>query len=78
MSGDEADGLQHQLKIFNDHREDDHDEICQRFDQVRLEIDDPDVVYTLLKNALADSPAEPYFLSVLQHLLCIRDDQAAR
>ncbi|XP_037088136.1 protein diaphanous-like isoform X2 [Pollicipes pollicipes] len=78
MAADEADGLQNQLKIFNEHKEDDHDEVCQRFDTIRLELDDPDQCYTLLRNSLADSPGEPYFLSVLQHLLCIRDDHNAR
>ena len=32
----------------------------------------------LVKNLVMDSPAEPYFLSILQHLVCIRDDALVR
>lgn len=32
----------------------------------------------MLRNLTTDSPAEPYFLSILQHLLFIRDDVLIR
>ena len=34
--------------------------------------------FELVKNLVMDSPAEPYFLSILQHLVCIRDDALVR
>ena len=39
---------------------------------------DPDEVYKLVRNVNKDTPSEGYFLSVLQHLLLIRDDVYAR
>jgi len=67
-----------QLKIFDDHKEEDFDEFAQRFDNIRLELDDVNEVFELVKNSVMETAAEPYFLSVLQHLLCIRDDYQAR
>ena len=43
-----------------------------RFDNIRLELDDVNECFELVKNLVMDTPAEPYFLSVLQHLVCIR------
>merc|ERR1719471_941823 len=54
------------------------DEFAQRFDNVRLELDDINECFELVKNMVMDTPAEPYFLSIFQHLLCIRDDVAIR
>ena len=34
--------------------------------------------FELVKNLVLDTPAEPYFLSVLQHMVCIRDDSMVR
>ncbi|XP_023337546.1 protein diaphanous isoform X3 [Eurytemora carolleeae] len=67
-----------QLKVFNDHKEEDFDEFAQRFDNIRLELDDVNECFELIKNLVLDSPAEPYFLSILQHLVCIRDDAQIR
>ena len=50
----------------------------ERFDNIRLELDDVNEVFELVKNSVMDTAAEPYFLSVLQHLLCIRDDYQVR
>ena len=49
-----------------------------RFDNIRLELDDVNECFELIKNLVLDSPAEPYFLSILQHLVCIRDDAQIR
>jgi diaphanous 2 len=43
-------------------------------DTFRLELDDVNECFELIKNTVEDSPAEPYLLSIFQHLLCIRDD----
>ncbi|KAG4070818.1 hypothetical protein HA402_011044 [Bradysia odoriphaga] len=72
------DNLKKHFKIFNEIREDDFEELSQRFDSVRLELDDMNDCFEVLKNLVADSPSEPYFLSILQHLLFIRDDNQYR
>jgi len=67
-----------QLKVFNDHKEEDLDEYAQRFDNIRLELDDVNECFEMIKNLVLDTPAEPFFLSVLQHMICIRDDAQIR
>eukprot|EP00092_Neocalanus_flemingeri_P020848 GFUD01022586.1.p1 GENE.GFUD01022586.1~~GFUD01022586.1.p1 ORF type:complete len:1076 (+),score=306.59 GFUD01022586.1:84-3311(+) len=74
LHDDPGDEVQLQLKIFFEHKEEDFDEFAQRFDNIRLELDDVNEVFELVKNSVTETAAEPYFLSVLQHLLCIRDD----
>lgn len=66
------------MKIFNDHKEEDYYEFVQRFDNVRLELDDINDCFEVIKNLVMDSSAEPYLLSILQHLLFIRDDALIR
>ena len=70
--------LENHFKIFNSFREEDYEEFSSRFDHVRLEIDDLNDCFELLKNLVVDTAAEPYFLSILQHLLFIRDDYLYR
>ncbi|KAH8279548.1 hypothetical protein KR018_000402, partial [Drosophila ironensis] len=66
--------LQKHFKIFIERREDDFEEFVQRFDNVTLNMDDATDCFEVLKNLVTDTPSEPYFLSILQHLLYIRDD----
>lgn len=61
-----------------DHKEEDYYEFIQRFDNVRLDLDDVNDCFETVKNFIMDTPAEPYLLSILQHLLFIRDDSAVR
>ena len=70
--------LRVQLKVFYEHRDDDFEEFAGRFDNIRLELEDPNECFELIKNMVIDTPSEPYFLSILQHLLCIRDDVQIR
>lgn len=70
--------LENHFKIFNSFREEDYEEFSSRFDHVRLEIDDINDCFELLKNLVVDTSAEPYFLSILQHMLFIRDDHVYR
>merc|ERR1719219_2037373 len=78
LESDNGEELQLQLKVFNEHKEEDFDEFAQRFDNIRLELDDVNECFELVKNLVLDTPAEPYFLSILQHLVCIRDDALVR
>lgn len=66
------------FKIFNEIREDDFEEFSQRFDNVRLEMDDMNDCFEVLKNIVGETNSEPYLLSILQHLLYIRDDHLFR
>lgn len=65
-------------EIFTESKEEDADELHSRFDNVRMDIDDMQDCFEVLKNATLDTPCEPFFLSILQHLLFIRDDSNIR
>ncbi|PNF42312.1 hypothetical protein B7P43_G05496 [Cryptotermes secundus] len=78
LENDASGDLLVQVKIFNDHKEEDYYEFVQRFDNVRLELDDINDCFEVIKNLVMDSSAEPYLLSILQHLLFIRDDALIR
>ncbi|XP_078323555.1 protein diaphanous homolog 2-like isoform X6 [Crassostrea virginica] len=70
--------LQTHLQIFSDHQEEDFEEFSHRYDNTRVEFEDAQQCFTLIHNSVKDTIAEPYYLSILQHLLCIRDDMYAR
>ncbi|XP_077984469.1 protein diaphanous homolog 2-like isoform X2 [Glandiceps talaboti] len=70
--------LKTQLTVFDELKEDDLEELSQRYQNIRMELDEVDDVFRLINNAVMDTNAEPYFLSILQHLLLIRDDAYAR
>ncbi|XP_076221202.1 diaphanous related formin 1 isoform X2 [Nomia melanderi] len=78
LERDESEDLARHLKIFNDHKEEDYEEFVQRFDHVRLELDDVNDCFEVIKNMVMETSAEPYFLSILQHLLFVRDDASVR
>ncbi|XP_076178549.1 diaphanous related formin 1 [Ptiloglossa arizonensis] len=78
LEKDESEDLARHLKIFSDHKEEDYEEFVQRFDHVRLELDDVNDCFEVIKNMVMDTSAEPYFLSILQHLLFVRDDALVR
>ncbi len=78
MESNASEELRVQLKVFYEHRDEDFDEFAQRFDNIRLELDDVNECFELIKNMVMETPAEPFFLSILQHLLCLRDDVQIR
>ena len=93
LEDDAGEELDLQLKVFVEHKEEDFDEfahryqeyyirnfvfVIPRFDNIRLELDDVNEVFELVRNSVLDTAAEPFFLSILQHLLCIRDDYQIR
>ena len=63
-----------QLKVFEDYKDEDYDEFTARFDSIRLDLDDVGEVFELVRSMCSDTAAEPYLLSIIQHLLCVRDD----
>ncbi|CAH1164833.1 unnamed protein product [Phaedon cochleariae] len=66
--------IKRHFAIFENRRDDDADELHERFDRVRLDMDDIQDCFEVLKNITLDTSSEPYFLSILQHLLFIRDE----
>lgn len=74
----ENDELKLQLNVFLDHCEYDSDDLRGRLEDIRVEMDDVQEVFQVLHNTVKDSAAEQLFLSILQHLLLIRNDYDAR
>uniref|UniRef100_A0A667YCN7 Diaphanous related formin 2 n=1 Tax=Myripristis murdjan TaxID=586833 RepID=A0A667YCN7_9TELE len=73
----ETEELDIQLKVFNENKEEDSIELSHRLDDIRAEMEYP-FVYHLLSNMVKDTGSEAYFLSILQHLLLIRNDYYIR
>ncbi|XP_039185765.1 protein diaphanous homolog 3 isoform X3 [Crotalus tigris] len=67
-----------QLKVFSEHKEEDMIEFSHRLDDIRSEFDDANDVFNLVWNSVKDTSAENCFLSILQHLLLIRNDNFIR
>ncbi|MEQ2310017.1 hypothetical protein AMECASPLE_004434, partial [Ameca splendens] len=91
-----------QLKVFEEHKEEDMMEFSHRLEDIRSEIEYPCVscenavfpfpflyksltlctdagdVFSIVFSMVKDSIAEPYFLSILQHLMLIRNDHLVR
>ncbi|KAL0858771.1 hypothetical protein ABMA27_011242 [Loxostege sticticalis] len=67
-----------QMNVFDTHAAADQDEFLAKFDDVRVDFNDANECFELVKNLAMDTPAEPYLLSILQHLLFIRDDELIR
>ncbi|NWR16747.1 DIAP3 protein, partial [Emberiza fucata] len=72
-----------QLKVFNEHKEEDMIEFSHRLEDIRSELEYDMIfalndVYNMVWNTVKDTSAEGYFLSILQHLLLIRNDYFIR
>ncbi|XP_074470746.1 protein diaphanous homolog 3-like isoform X2 [Sebastes fasciatus] len=67
-----------QLKVFEEHKEEDMIEFSHRLEEIRGELDDVGDVFSIVQSLVKDSSAEPYFLSILQHLMLIRNDYLVR
>ncbi|XP_053240689.1 protein diaphanous homolog 3 isoform X2 [Podarcis raffonei] len=72
------DALDIQLKVFCEHTEEDMIEFSHRLEDIRLDFDEANDVYNVVWNTVKDTSAEGYFLSILQHLLLIRNDSFIR
>lgn len=78
LEKDENDHVKVQLNILLQHKEDDWDDFYQKYDNIRVEMDSVDECFQLLNSHLVNTNSEPYFLSILQHLLFIREDPFTR
>ncbi|XP_030427812.1 protein diaphanous homolog 1 isoform X2 [Gopherus evgoodei] len=74
----ENEELKVQLSVFEEHGEEDSEDLRSRLEDIRIEMDDFSEVFQILLHTVKDSKAEPFFLSILQHLLLIRNDYEAR
>ncbi|XP_043830014.1 protein diaphanous homolog 2 isoform X2 [Dromiciops gliroides] len=74
----ENDELDIQLRVFDENKDDDLNELSHRLNDIRAEMDDMNEVYHLLYNMLKDTSSENYLLSILQHFLLIRNDYYVR
>ncbi|XP_061582016.1 protein diaphanous homolog 1-like [Cololabis saira] len=74
----ENEELRVQLLVFDEQTEDDSEDLKARLEDIRIEMDDVREVFEILANTVKDSKAEGHFLSVMQHLLLIRNDYLAR
>nr|XP_058918845.1 protein diaphanous homolog 1 [Kogia breviceps] len=74
----ENDDMRVQLNVFDEQGEEDSYDLKGRLDDIRMEMDDFSEVFQILLNTVKDSKAEQHFLSILQHLLLVRNDYEAR
>lgn len=72
------DGLDIQLKVFDEHKEEDLMEFSHRLEDIRAEFDEVNDLYNMVWNTVKETRAEGYFISILQHLLLIRNDYFIR
>uniref|UniRef100_A0A9L0J9J6 Diaphanous related formin 3 n=1 Tax=Equus asinus TaxID=9793 RepID=A0A9L0J9J6_EQUAS len=72
------DGLDIQLKVFDEHKEEDLIEFSHRLEDIRAELNEAYDVYNMVWNTVKETRAEGYFISILQHLLLIRNDYFIR
>ncbi|XP_042547873.1 protein diaphanous homolog 1 isoform X2 [Dipodomys spectabilis] len=74
----ENDDMKVQLAVFDEQGDEDSYDLKGRLDDIRMEMDDFSEIFQILLNTVKDSKAEPHFLSILQHLLLVRNDYEAR
>uniref|UniRef100_A0A671UA95 Diaphanous related formin 1 n=1 Tax=Sparus aurata TaxID=8175 RepID=A0A671UA95_SPAAU len=76
----ENEELRVQLTVFDEQAEDDSEDLKARLDDIRIEMEYPSTgeVFDIVVNTVKDSKAESHFLSLMQHLLLIRNDYLAR
>lgn len=67
-----------QLKVFEEHKEEDMIEFSHRLEDIKGELDDAGDVFSIVHSMVKGSSAEPYFLSILQHFMLIRNDYLVR
>ncbi|KAF7654349.1 hypothetical protein LDENG_00070900, partial [Lucifuga dentata] len=73
-----------QLKVFEEHKEEDMMEFSHRLEDIKIMYEsltlctDVGDVFSIVQSMVKDSSAEPYFLSILQHLMLIRNDYLVR
>ncbi|XP_030627945.1 protein diaphanous homolog 3-like [Chanos chanos] len=67
-----------QLKVFEEHKEEDMIEFSHRLEDIKGELDDVGDVFNIVHSMVKDTSAETHFLSILQHLMLVRNDYYVR
>ncbi|XP_067949319.1 protein diaphanous homolog 2-like isoform X2 [Watersipora subatra] len=78
LEKDENEAVKVQSNILLSHKDDDADDFSQRTENIRAEFDDSEDCFHLISNSIAHTTTESYFLSILQHLMYIREDPFVR
>jgi len=74
----DQDDLNIQLDIFDERKDDDAVEFQHRYNDITIHMEDLQQLFNIVHTVTQDTTSEPFFLSILQHLLLIRDDVFAR
>ena len=70
--------LQKQLKAFHELAQEDHQELCDRYDALRYDFQSPRDCFDAVLRLVQGTPAEHAFTSILQHLILVRNDALIR
>lgn len=70
--------IKKQLEVFHRYRNEDFEDWQDRFVQHVSELDDPVRCFEIVRQQVLDSDCEGQFLSILQHMSFIRDDENVR
>ncbi|CAH8494231.1 unnamed protein product [Dicrocoelium dendriticum] len=74
LSQSPDEGIQKHISIYQSKAEEDMDALFDRFDAVKCDLDDANQVFQLINRTLSGTKSETKFLSLLQHLLFVRDE----
>ncbi|VDP88055.1 unnamed protein product [Echinostoma caproni] len=66
--------IQNHIQIYRSRAEQDADELFDRFEMAKADLDDSNQVFQILNRTLSGTQSEKAFLSILQHLLFVRDE----
>ncbi|KAJ8387280.1 hypothetical protein AAFF_G00159030 [Aldrovandia affinis] len=78
LSGIRSEALDIQLRVHEEHREEDLLEFSHRLEDIKSELDDVGDVFSMVLSGVRGTAAEGHFLSILQHLLLVRNDYFIR
>ena len=67
-----------QLSVFQNNLEEDNTEMMARFRDAQFDMQDASSCFSMASMLVVDTSAEPFLLSIMQHLLLIRDDADIR
>ncbi|OQR77155.1 hypothetical protein BIW11_00484, partial [Tropilaelaps mercedesae] len=70
--------LSRQFTVFKNSLEDDLDELTQKYENIAQDFFDLKECFDMIKASVTGTPSASAFLSILQHLLLIRDDAQIR
>ncbi|TPP62944.1 Diaphanous [Fasciola gigantica] len=66
--------IQNHIKIYRGRAEQDAEELFDRFEATKADLDDANQVFQILNRTLCGTQSERPFISILQHLLFVRDE----